>query len=105
MNREGLFGYSKIGLGILGVWYGLASVQHLKNDQPASLEYAVESGVFIAAAFGAGKLEKRFRKNGEEIVLLPDVSSTISPFEEDSLCGGQGLESPDSQISFPPELE
>jgi len=105
MNKEGLFGYSKIGLGILGAWYGLASVQHLEDDQTASLEYAVESGVFIAGAFGARKLEKRFRKNEEEIVLLPDASSTISPFEEDLQHGGQGLESPDSQTSFPPELE
>ena len=105
MNNERLFGLSKIGLGGLGAWYGLASLQNLGNDQTASLEYAVESGVFIAGAFGARKLEKRLRKNEKEIVLLPDVSSTISPFEEDSLCGGQGLESPDSQISFPPELE
>jgi hypothetical protein len=62
MNNERLFGLSKIGLGFLGTWYGLASLQNLGNDQTASLEYAVESGVFIAGAFGVRKLEKRFKK-------------------------------------------
>jgi hypothetical protein len=102
MNKEGIFGYSKIGLGILGAWYGLSSIDHIEKDNEAATEYGIESVIFLSGAYAASRFEKKYRANNNRIDLIPEEEAVI---EEDSLYGGQGLESPDSQTSFPPKLE
>lgn len=102
MNKERLSKYSKIGLGILGAWYGLASADHIEKDNMAATEYGIESVIFLSGAYAASRFEKRYKANNNEIGLMPEKEEVIV---EGLQYGAQGLEAPASQTSYPVELE
>ncbi len=102
----------KYSLFILGIYYGGAAVGNLYEDNAATIEYGIESGLFVAGALGLGKLERRLNEKHNQIqkdaeAVVPDDAVTLShrleaeiiPAQEFSQDEGQGLGSQDFQTS------